>query len=113
MKLPPLLLGTLLLSQPSPSPPFLCRVQAEAAPTYLPGIYDVTIIIRPDLPCPPDGRAFVRVESGRVYPWREIFPGEPVTYPGVPWWWLASWQALSGKPYHVKVRGLQPPWSHP
>ncbi|GAA4015751.1 hypothetical protein GCM10022631_29980 [Deinococcus rubellus] len=120
MQLPFLLLGTLLLSQPSPSPPPLCRAEAFATPSYVPGtytpvpgIYDIIIQIRSDLPCGGNGHAFVRMASGRIYPWREILPGQPAVYYGIPWYWAAGWLSASGKIYRLNVRGLNPPWEQP
>ena len=94
----------------SPSPP-LCRVEAQAMPGFLLGTYTVQISTTTTLsgqPCPPDGYANVRLESGRVYPWRTITPGSPTTYYGVPFYWRGGWQSLGGRVYSFVIHGLFP-----
>ena len=90
-----------------PAPP-LCRVERFAVPGALPGFYTVVVRTVPD--CPPDGHAYVRLESGRVYPWREITPGQRVTYKGVPWYWRGAWRAASGIVYRFEIPGMHAPW---
>ena len=93
-----------------PAPP-LCRVDRSAVPGAIPGTYTVTLRTVPD--CPPDGHAYVRLESGRVYPWREITPGQRVTYKGVPWYWRGAWRAASGIVYRFDIPGMRAPWEAP
>lgn len=88
-----------------------CRAVAQATPTQAPGIYNVTISTRPDA-CPAGGVARVRMESGRIYPWRTIRPGQPTTFRGVPWWWRATWEAQSGKTYTLPTN-MHAPWGLP
>lgn len=107
-----LLLVAVLAGQPdhypSPAGP-LCRVTAEARPGWgrVPGFYDVEFRTLPG--CPANGLAWVRVESGRIYDWRAVRPGQPVVFRGVPWWWRASWRSASGRAYAVPVPQLVPP----
>lgn len=86
-----------------------CRAITEAVQTPMPGIYNVTISTRPDA-CPAGGIARVRMESGRIYPWRTITPTSPTTFRGVPCWWRATWEAASGKTYTIPTPGLSCPW---
>lgn len=102
--------AALTLTQTRP-PPVLCRAQASATHAGTPGVHHVTLSTRPD--CPPGGYARVRMESGRVYPWRVIRPGQPTTFRGVPCWWTARWEAASGRTYIIPTPGLTCPWGRP
>ena len=54
---------------PLPKPPPLCRVVAQATPSFLLGTYTVQVKTTTTLsgqPCPSGGYARVRLESGRV-----------------------------------------------
>lgn len=89
-------------------PPPLCRVDRSAVPGAIPGTYTVTLRTVPD--CPPNGYARVRLESGRIYPWRTVTPGHPARYRGVPWWWIGAWESASGRIYRFKIPGMRAPW---
>ena len=103
-----LLIGaTLSLSAAAPDPP-LCRVERFAVPGALPGFYTVVVRTVPD--CPPNGYARVRLESGRIYPWRTVTPDRPARYRGVPWWWVGAWESASGRIYRFKIPGMHAPW---
>ena len=115
MKLAPLLLfGAALASANIPRQPPerpLCRVQASASQTYLPGVYTVIVTTRPA--CPPNGHAFVRLGAGRSYPYQEITPDRIGVYYRVPWYWRGYWRAQSGISYAFRIEGLMPPWERP
>lgn len=102
----PLLLGA------SPAPP-LCRVQAVPSPTQIPGIYTVRVLTTTTLAgqsCPANGYAVVRLEAGRVYPYKTARPGSPALFRGVPWYWEGTWRASSGTTYRFPIPGMLPPW---
>lgn len=92
-------------------PRTLCRVEVVTTPALIAGTYNIKITTRPE--CPPNGYAFVRAESGRIYPWRMVTPGQPATVRGVAWWWRITWQAASGKRYTVPTPGMKAPWGTP
>lgn len=89
-------------------PPPLCRVDRSAVPGAIPGTYTVTLRTVPD--CPPNGYARVRLESGRIYPWRTVTPDRPARYRGIPWWWMGAWESASGRIYRFKIPGMRAPW---
>ena len=91
----------------------LCRVEARASPE-LPGIYTVTVSTTTTLtglPCPANGYAVVRLESGRQYPLTVVTPDRPMRRPGIPWYWRLAWQSISGRLYRVQIPGLAPPFN--
>jgi hypothetical protein len=97
----------------SPSPP-LCRVEANATPSFLLGTYTIFVKTTTTLngqPCPADGYANVRLESGRVYPWRTVTPDSPTTYYGTPFYWRAAWESQSGRVYTINIHGLSSPFA--
>lgn len=110
-----LMFAASLLLSPPPQPAFyqvpgqppLCRVEAIATPTFIPGHYTVQVFTVPD--CPWHGRALVRSESVTLHPWREVRPGQPVIFRGVGWWWRIGWRAASGVVYTVSVPDLHRP----
>jgi hypothetical protein len=99
--------GLALVAAPTVPPP-RCAVERSAVAEPLPGLYTVTL--RTVSTCPPGGYARVRLQSGRVYPWREVKPGRPAVYKGVPWYWRGGWEAASGRVYQFEIPGLVSPW---
>ncbi|GGR39741.1 hypothetical protein [Deinococcus ruber] len=102
------------LSPPALQPFPLCRVEAIAVPDETPGLYTVTVQTTTTLqgqPCPADGYALIRLESGRQYPLSAVVPGVPFVRSGIPWYWRVMWRALSGKVYRVLIRGMVSPFS--
>ena len=99
--------GLLLLSQPSPSPP-LCRVRAAGLTTSFGVLRDVAVRLAPD--CPPNGRAFIRLESPSgatdpVYDFYELDTTDPAhRFFGVLPHWKLKWRAASGTTYTVPER---------
>jgi hypothetical protein len=86
-----------------------CAVERSAAPDPLaPGLYTVTLTTTR---CAPDGVARVRLQSGRLYPWRTVPAGRSTRYFGVPWYWVGAWEAESGRVYTFRVPGMKPPWA--
>ncbi|ULH17333.1 hypothetical protein MF271_19275 (plasmid) [Deinococcus sp. KNUC1210] len=111
--LPVLALAAAQLSPPALQPAPLCRVEAAAVPDDTPGLYTVTVQTTTTLtgqPCPPDGYALIRLESGRQYPLSAVVPGVPFVRSGIPWYWRVMWRALSGKVYRVPIRGMVSPF---
>ena len=110
-----LALAALLIGAASAAPgPPLCRVEANATPSFLLGTYTVQLTTTTTLDgqrCPANGYANVRLESGRVYPWRTVTPGSPTTYYGTPFYWRAAWEAQSGRVYTINIHGLLPPFA--
>ncbi len=103
--------ASLVLAQ-SPAP--LCRVQANATRAGPPGMYTVRVTTTTTLqgaPCPPDGYALVQLESGRIYPVAVVTPDRPFRRAGIPWYWVLTWHATSGKRYPVPIRNFDPPFS--
>lgn len=76
--------------------------------TATPGIYTIYVSVKPD--CPERGYARVRIESGRVYPWRTLTPTQGTVFRGVPWYHRLSWQAQSGKAWPVVLKIPAPRW---
>ncbi|WP_104990849.1 hypothetical protein [Deinococcus sp. NW-56] len=104
--------GVALIVQAREAPRPYCRVTAIALPTTTPGQYRVRWETRPD--CPEGGHAYVRLESGRVYPWREVVKGVPTLSRPVPWYWKSRWRSQSGKAtYPLNVPGMLSPWESP
>lgn len=91
--------------------PVLCRVVATTAPGLTPGTYTVTVQTRPE--CPANGYALVRAESGRIYPWQVVTPQKKSVYRGIPWYWVLTWRAASGKKYTIPTPGMTAPWGTP
>lgn len=89
-----------------PGLPPLCRAEASYRRGPVPNTYDVTI--RTVAGCPKSGEAYVRMQSGRLYPWHRITPALPVTYRGISWFWRAAWRAGNGRAYYLPLK--MPPW---
>ena len=93
----------------SVSNPPLCRVTATYRPLWwASNLRQITV--RLDPACPPDGLARVRLESGRIYPWRTVTPDRPARCRGIPWWWTGAWESASGRIYRFKIPGMHAPW---
>jgi hypothetical protein len=105
-----------LLTSAAPPDPPLCRVTADALPTAVRGIYTVRVSTTTTLagqPCPPNGYATVRLESGRVYPFKTARPNAPAVFRGIPWYWEGAWRSQSGRTYRFPILGLYAPWETP
>lgn len=110
-----LALVLLALSTPSTalSPPPYCAVQASAVPTRTPGIYTVTLEVKPG--CPVGGYAEVRLESyiGGQFPrvgWFKISRGRPLERSGVPWYWRGRVRSQTGKDsFPLLIPGMKSP----
>lgn len=112
----PLLLAALIgltLAGPSPAPARpapRCRVQVDAVPTRVTGVFHVVMTVRSG--CPEGGFARVRVQAGQVYPWRTITPTRGTVFHGIPWWYTGGWEAASGRVWPLAL-DLAPPWRQP
>lgn len=84
-----------------------CTVERRATPEPITGLYTVTLTTTR---CAPDGIARVRLQSGRIYPWRTVPAGQSTAYTGVPWYWVGAWEAGSGRVYTFKIPGMTAPW---
>ena len=108
-----LLLGA-VAAAPLPKPPPLCRVVASATPEMVPGLYTIRATVDTTLsglPCPPDGYAYVRLQSGRTYPLTLVLPNVPFERSGIPWYWRLDWRSQSGRMYRVPLPDLKPPFA--
>lgn len=106
-------LAALSAAAPAPISP-LCRVEARASPDSIPGVFTVTVVTTTTLagaPCPSDGYAVVRLESGRKYPLTLVTNGQPFVRSGILWYYRLVWEAVSGRLYRVPVRGLESPFA--
>ena len=113
----PVLLAALMLGAASftpVAPPPLCRVVASATPEMVPGLYTIRATVSTTLgglPCPPDGYAYIRLQSGRVYPLTLVLPNVPFERSGIPWYWRLEWRSQSGRMYRVPLPDLKPPFA--
>lgn len=110
-----LLAAALSLAAAAPGPaPNPCAVQPGARESRTPGIYTVTLSVRP--PCT---GVQVRLESyvGGTFPrdgWFTVTPTTPLVRDGVPWYWRARVRNQSGNQSHpLIIPGMVSPFSRP